>query len=118
MVCGELCIAPIAMNMVTRLCPKRVVGLMMGAYFLSLSVGSFVASQLAKLTSLKHGGDVDSIDTAIAMYTASFKLFATAGISAAAIVYLISPLLYSRMHEDGGQHGVGWIARLYARRAA
>jgi POT family proton-dependent oligopeptide transporter len=113
MVCGELCIAPIAMNMITRLCPKRVVGLMMGTYFLSLSVGSFVAARFANLTSLQGGVGVLDIDAAMSQYTSSFKVFTAVGISAGALLYLLSPLLYSRMHEPSDQHGVSWIARLY-----
>ncbi len=118
MVFGELCMAPIAMNMITRLCPKRVVGMMMGTYFLSLSIGSFVASRLAKLTALKGTVDISTIDTAILTYTSSFKVFAAIGIGAGVLVYLFSPLMYGRMHEHSEQYGVSWIARLYPRRAA
>jgi POT family proton-dependent oligopeptide transporter len=99
MVCGELCMAPIAMNMVTRLCPKRVVGMMMGAYFLSLSIGSFVAAKLATLTS-SPSTEVPGTTAAIAHYTSSFQLFAAIGIGGGVILFLFSPLLRSRMHRD------------------
>ncbi len=75
MVCGELMIAPIAMNMVTRMCPKRVVGMMMGAYFLSMSIGSFVVGQLAKLTSI----DRELIEAGTAMAASASTGFRTSG---------------------------------------
>jgi len=85
MVCGELCVAPIAMNMITRLCPKRVVGTMMGSYLLSLSIGSFVA-----------------IDSALVTYTSSFELFGLIAIASGLLLYMISPPLYNRMHDYSG----------------
>lgn len=116
--CGEMCMAPIALNMITRLCPKRVAGMMMGTFFLSLSIGSFVAAQLAKLTSLHSGGDVSNIDAAIATYVSSFKVFAGISIVAGVVLYLLSPLLYARMHDHNATHGTSWIARLLDRGAA
>ena len=63
MVCGELCLAPVSMNMITRLCPKRVVGMMMGSMFLALSAGSFLAGRLANLVAVEtvDGQVVDSV---------------------------------------------------------
>ncbi len=113
MVCGELCMAPIAMDMITRLCPKRVVGMMMGTYFLSLSIGSFVAGQLAKLTSLEEQGDISDIDSALATYTDAFEVFGLIAIGTGIVLYLISPLLYNRVHEQSNRHGVSLIARAY-----
>ena len=113
MVCGELCMAPIAMNMITRLCPKRVVGMMMGTYFLSLSIGSFVAGQLARLTSLDAGADIADIDSALATYTDSFTLFGYIAVGTGVFLYLISPLLYRSMHEHSDQHGTSYITRIY-----
>lgn len=113
MVCGELCMTPIAMNMITRLCPKRVVGMMMGTYFLSLSIGSFIAGQLAKLTSLEAGAEINDIDQALATYTDSFMLFGYIAVGTGAFLYLVSPLLYRSMHEHSEQHGVSYITRVY-----
>ena len=37
---GELCLSPVGLSMVTKLAPARIVGLMMGVWFLSLSLGN------------------------------------------------------------------------------
>jgi proton-dependent oligopeptide transporter, POT family len=115
MVCGEMCMAPIAMNMITRLCPKRVVGMMMGTYFLSLSIGSFVAGQLARLTSVARGAERADVAGTLATYTSSFVLFGYIAVATGVVLYLLSPLLYARMHEKNEQHGTSLIARVYGR---
>jgi POT family proton-dependent oligopeptide transporter len=37
---GELCLSPVGLSMVTKLAPPRIVGLMMGVWFLSISFGN------------------------------------------------------------------------------
>jgi POT family proton-dependent oligopeptide transporter len=40
---GELCLSPVGLSLVTKLAPVRVVGLMMGVWFLSISAGDKLA---------------------------------------------------------------------------
>jgi len=99
-VCGELCIAPIALNMVTRMCPARVVGMMMGSYFLSMSIGSFISGKLATLTHVEtQGGHMVDAAAALAVYSSAYATFAWCAIGAAAVLFLLTPLLNRRMHE-------------------
>lgn len=44
---GELCLSPVGLSTTTRLAPARMVGLMMGVWFLSISLGSFFAGKVA-----------------------------------------------------------------------
>jgi len=44
---GELCISPVGLSMVTKLAPLRLGSLMMGVWFLSLSMGNYLAGRLA-----------------------------------------------------------------------
>jgi POT family proton-dependent oligopeptide transporter len=37
---GELCLSPVGLSMVTKLAPPRIVGLMLGVFFLSISLGN------------------------------------------------------------------------------
>lgn len=46
-VCGELALSPVGMSVVTKLAPQRIVGLMMGVWFLSISFGDIIAGKLA-----------------------------------------------------------------------
>ena len=44
---AELCLSPVGLSSMTKLAPPRVVGSMMGVWFLGASVGNFMAGQLA-----------------------------------------------------------------------
>jgi POT family proton-dependent oligopeptide transporter len=44
---GELCLSPVGLSTVTKLAPLRLVGLMMGVWFLSVSLGNKIAGWVA-----------------------------------------------------------------------
>jgi POT family proton-dependent oligopeptide transporter len=44
---GELCLSPVGLSAMTKLAPTRVTGLMMGVWFLSLSVGNYIGGRVA-----------------------------------------------------------------------
>jgi proton-dependent oligopeptide transporter, POT family len=44
---GELSLSPVGLSTVTKLAPARIVGLMMGVWFLALSLGNFLAGGVA-----------------------------------------------------------------------
>jgi POT family proton-dependent oligopeptide transporter len=46
--CGELCISPVGLSMVTKLAPARMTGLVMGAWFLSISCANFLAGKISE----------------------------------------------------------------------
>jgi POT family proton-dependent oligopeptide transporter len=46
---GELALSPVGLSTVTKLAPQRIVGLMMGVWFLALSLGNFVGGRIAGL---------------------------------------------------------------------
>ena len=46
---GELCISPVGMSAMTRLAPLRMAGLLMGVWFLSISVGNYIGGRTAGL---------------------------------------------------------------------
>ena len=46
---GELSLSPVGMSATTKLAPARVVGLMMGVFYLAISVGNFVGGRISSL---------------------------------------------------------------------
>jgi len=46
---GELCLSPVGLSTVTKLAPERFLGLMMGIWFLALSLGNFIGGRVAGL---------------------------------------------------------------------
>jgi len=45
--CGEMCLSPVALSMVTKLAPVRLVGTIMGAWFLTNACGNWVGGWIA-----------------------------------------------------------------------
>lgn len=46
---GELCLSPVGLSAMTKLAPGRISGLVMGVWFLSISVGNYVGARIAML---------------------------------------------------------------------
>ncbi|KAA3436904.1 peptide MFS transporter [Rufibacter hautae] len=51
-ICGEMCISPIGLSMITKLSPARIVAMMMGIWFFASAVGEFLASKIGALMSV------------------------------------------------------------------
>jgi POT family proton-dependent oligopeptide transporter len=46
-VCGEMCLSPVGLSTVTKLAPIKLVGIMMGIWFLAASFGNKLAGYLS-----------------------------------------------------------------------
>jgi POT family proton-dependent oligopeptide transporter len=46
---GELCLSPVGLSAMTKLAPARLGGLIMGVFFLSISVGDYIGGRLASV---------------------------------------------------------------------
>lgn len=46
---GELCLSPVGLSAMTKLAPARIGGLVMGVWFLSISVGNYIGGRIAAL---------------------------------------------------------------------
>ncbi len=44
---GELCLSPVGLSSMTKLAPAKMVSLMLGVWFLSISLGDYIAGQIA-----------------------------------------------------------------------
>ncbi|MBV9215997.1 MAG: peptide MFS transporter, partial [Acidobacteria bacterium] len=44
---GELCLSPVGLSSMTKLAPARMVSLMLGVWFLSISLGNYIAGRIA-----------------------------------------------------------------------
>ncbi len=70
---GELCLSPVGLSAMTKLAPARIGGLLMGVWFLSLSVGNYL------------GGRIASLYEALPL-TTLFQLIAAFGVGAAVVL--------------------------------
>lgn len=80
---GELCLSPVGLSTVTKLSPGRMVGLMMGVWFLSISIGSYIAGLTTRL--------FEGNDTAVLVR--GFGIFAGITLVAALILLVLTPLI-------------------------
>jgi POT family proton-dependent oligopeptide transporter len=46
---GELCLSPVSLSAMSKLAPARAVSLMMGVFFLSISIGDYLSGRAASL---------------------------------------------------------------------
>lgn len=51
-ICGELCLSPIGLSMVTKLAPVKIAALMMGIWFFASAIGEFLAGKVGSLMSV------------------------------------------------------------------
>ncbi|HET7501279.1 MAG TPA: peptide MFS transporter [Kofleriaceae bacterium] len=87
--CAELCISPVGLSSMSKLAPVRAAGMVMGTWFLGVSIGNYLAGRAAGLSE-SHGYGV---------------LFTTLILSSAVIaiaLFLVAPAI-QRMMARGGE---------------
>jgi POT family proton-dependent oligopeptide transporter len=100
---GELCLSPVGLSMVTKLSVPRVVGMMMGAWFLASGFGNYVAGAIAASTGAETvGGEIVNLDAARATYADVYMNVALVAIGIAVAVLLLSPFLKHLGHGRVG----------------
>ncbi len=82
---GELCLSPMGLSLVTKLAPKRLVGLMMGGWFLSTSIGN------------KLSGFISGLEPSTMM----FVVLAVAILGVAGFIYVLLPRLDAAIKQYG-----------------
>ena len=80
---GELCLSPVGLSTVTKVSPGRMVGLMMGVWFLALSVGNFLAGIMGGMFDEKAEGALVKLFGTVAVIT----------IIAAVLLFVLTPLI-------------------------
>jgi POT family proton-dependent oligopeptide transporter len=96
---AELCISPVGLSMITKLSIGRIVGMMMGVWFLSISVAQYVAGVVAQFASVDTvGGQVTNYKVSLEAYTATFTTIAWIAIAAGVVLFLLSWPLKKWMH--------------------
>ncbi len=96
---GELCLSPVGLSAVTKLSVPKVVGVMMGTWFLATAYSELVAAQIAKFAAIDtDGGEVTDIGAAVETYAEFFNNLFLIGGGFGLLVLLVSPLLRRGMH--------------------
>ena len=75
---GELCLSPVGLSAMTKLAPERIVGQMMGIWFLGAATGNFI------------GGNVGGLFETFPLYQIFLAVFATSAV-AALVMFALAP---------------------------
>jgi POT family proton-dependent oligopeptide transporter len=96
---GELCLSPVGLSMVTKLSVPRVVGLMMGVWFLASAFSHYVAGLIAAGASVRETpGEVVDAATSLPVYAQVFGEIALIALGVGAVVLALVPVVRRRMH--------------------
>jgi proton-dependent oligopeptide transporter, POT family len=84
---GELCLSPVGLSTMTKLAPAKLGGLVMGVWYLTLSIGNYVGGLI--------GGQFD--ETNPASVTSLFNTVALTAIGVAVVAAIASPFVRKLM---------------------
>jgi POT family proton-dependent oligopeptide transporter len=97
--CGELSLSPVGLSAVTKLSPVKIVGFMMGVWFLATASSEFIASVLANIASVDtSNGLAPDLNVAKQSYLKLFEYLFYTGLAFGALLLLISPIIKKLMH--------------------
>jgi POT family proton-dependent oligopeptide transporter len=92
---GEMVLSPIGLSAVTSLSVPRVVGMMMGAWFLFSAFGEIIAGRFGTLAAMPAD---TPLPTALGIYGGTFEFLMWVGLGAGALMLVFTPLLNRGMH--------------------
>src|SRR5699024_9666210 len=73
--CGELMLSRIGLSVVSKLSPQKIVGFMMGVWFLATASSEFIAAKISNMASVDHIEVGDFISTKAAYIDLYLNLF-------------------------------------------
>jgi POT family proton-dependent oligopeptide transporter len=94
--CGELCLSPVGLSMVTKLAPARFASLAMGAWFFSMFISDLLAGLLAGTVEKIEKGQVFHLLGGQADF---FLMFVVSTFAAGIALLAVSPLVKRLMAE-------------------
>jgi proton-dependent oligopeptide transporter, POT family len=97
-ICGELCISPIGLSMITKLSPGKMVGLMMGIWFFATAVGEFLASKIGAMMSVPALVQNNARASMPYYQIILFKIFLAATFTGI-LLFLMVPILKKWMND-------------------
>jgi proton-dependent oligopeptide transporter, POT family len=95
---GELCVSPVGLSSVTRYSPVRIVGFMMGVWFLATAGAEYIAGLLAKIASVDTSAP-DSANGAVGAYENLFSILFYMGLIFGGVLLAITPFLKRFLHD-------------------
>jgi len=96
---GELSLSPIGLSMITKLSPDRIVGFVMGAWFLSIALANNMAGLIGTLTASEDLPENASAMDTLVIYSQTYLTWGVyVVLGASALLLLLVPQLRKWMH--------------------
>lgn len=95
---GEMLLSPIGLSAVTILSPPRLMGMMMGVWFVAMGFGGEFAGWLAKLASIKD--NVQDVATQLPIYRHAFLYDALLAFGIAVVLFALQLVLKRFLEEN------------------
>lgn len=96
---GELCLSPVGLSAVTKLSPAKIVGFMMGVWFLATASSEFIAGILANIAAIDTtNGEAPDLNLAKQSYLKLFEYLFYTGIGFGFLLLILSPLIKKLMN--------------------
>ncbi len=95
---GELCISPVGLSMITKLSVSRVVGMMMGVWFLASAGANYIAGLIAGVTGSDRAEQAVNQAAATARVLDVYANVGLVALMVSIFLFTISPLLRKGMH--------------------
>lgn len=87
---GELLLSPVGLAMITVLCPKHLVGMMMGVWFFSQAAAFAIGGSLAQIAAVPSNVSVTS---SLQIYAHAFGIYGSISLVIAVISFMLVPFL-------------------------
>lgn len=91
---GELCLSPVGLSAMSKLAPARMIGLMMGIWFLAMALGEYAAGAISAATGGAEG--TGSRDDVLAVYDTIGWWSVGMGVA----IMVVAPLVKRLMHLE------------------
>jgi POT family proton-dependent oligopeptide transporter len=88
--CAELCISPVGLSSFSRLAPPRLAGMMMGTWFLGISIGQYLAGRAAEVSGSRGYGFL-------------FAVVIIGSLIVAAALFAVAPAIRRMLSSDAQQ---------------
>jgi POT family proton-dependent oligopeptide transporter len=96
---GELCLSPVGLSMITKLSIAKLVGMMMGVWFLSSAMAQYVGGIVAQFASTETvGGEVLNAQVSLETYLGVFQTIGAWGMGSGVLLLVLWPFLKKAMH--------------------
>ena len=95
---GELCLSPVGLSSVTKLSPVKIVGFMMGVWFLATAGAEYIAGLLASIASIDTSAPNEG-NGAVSAYQNLYNILFYMGLIFGGVLLAMAPFLKKLLHE-------------------